>query len=387
MSRPSLFFSRSIVLSSLFLASTIAACTTADADDAGAAGAAGTSTSGGGTGGGAGSGGAAGGAGEAGKAGEAGAGGIAGGSGAAGASGEAGSAGSAGGEAGAAGAAGASAGAAGFAGEAGAAGASAGAAGAAGAGGSTPTPKAAGETCGAATECAAGFCVDGVCCNEACDDGCQACVSKKTLTPNGTCATIIAKTEGAGVCAGYLCDGKAATCDGKCISTNECAEGNTCSKSACKPYKKVFVTSTLTNGKMGGVAGGDAICQARAVAAGLAGTFKAYLGDTTSAPSTRFTKSTGPYALLTGTRLADDWDDLTSGSLDGVPFIDEFAKQIPGPLQGWIGMQHPSFLPAKTCLDWTSDAETELGTQVASTWGNEKDSACNTEQHLYCFEQ
>jgi hypothetical protein len=40
-------------------------------------------------------------------------------------------------------------------------------------------PKARGQTCGAADECASGFCKDGVCCNSACTDACNSCVTGK----------------------------------------------------------------------------------------------------------------------------------------------------------------------------------------------------------------
>src|SRR4051794_2508881 len=43
-----------------------------------------------------------------------------------------------------------------------------------------------GETCTSADECDSGFCVDGVCCNTACDGQCQAC-DTQTL---GTCAVV-----------------------------------------------------------------------------------------------------------------------------------------------------------------------------------------------------
>jgi len=43
--------------------------------------------------------------------------------------------------------------------------------------------------------------------------------------------------------------------------------------------KKVFVSSQTYVGNLGGVAGADSLCQGLATAAGLTGTFKAFLSD------------------------------------------------------------------------------------------------------------
>jgi hypothetical protein len=230
--------------------------------------------------------------------------------------------------------------------------------------------------------------VDGVCCESACDGGCQACAAKKTQVPDGTCALVLEATAGVGVCEGYVCDGKSAGCDGKCLSAKECSGGFTCSKSQCKAFKRVFTTSTTYTGKLGGALGADQRCQERATAAGLPGVYMAWVGDSTTSPNTRFTKATGPYATLTQARLADDWDDLADGSLDNVPFIDEFGAQLGGAfVQSWAGMDHPKFSAAETCQDWTSEDPGALGTVLPSTWGIEKTSPCDAPMRLYCFEQ
>lgn len=77
----------------------------------------------------------------------------------------------------------------------------------AGACGSTPPPlKPNGQLCGAGSECLSGFCSDGMCCNEACDQPCQACGS-------GTCKTVY-KTEDKPECSGTM------TCNpaGRCVT-------------------------------------------------------------------------------------------------------------------------------------------------------------------------
>jgi hypothetical protein len=54
--------------------------------------------------------------------------------------------------------------------------------------------------------CASGHCVDGVCCEQACGDACQACSLALTGAPDGTCAPVPADQDPRGRCeqgAGY----------------------------------------------------------------------------------------------------------------------------------------------------------------------------------------
>jgi len=44
-----------------------------------------------------------------------------------------------------------------------------------------------GAACGAGKECRSGHCVNGVCCDKACNDGCSACVRARTGRSDGTC--------------------------------------------------------------------------------------------------------------------------------------------------------------------------------------------------------
>jgi hypothetical protein len=82
---------------------------------------------------------------------------------------------------------------------------------------------------------------------------------------------------------------------------------------AAATQKLVFVTSQAFNGNLGGLTGADAKCQALARAAGLAGTFKAWLGNATVSASSRLTHATVPYKLVNGTVIANDFTDLITG--------------------------------------------------------------------------
>jgi hypothetical protein len=145
-----------------------------------------------------------------------------------------------------------------------------------------------GERCKGAPECVSGHCVDGFCCDQACDGTCEACDG---LVP-GSCAAVAGVPHGERACTGGnleicagACDGKhtaacaypdsatgcgtscdgsarvARTCDGKgecvdqaarpcpgnlicadattclteCASDGDCIEGYACEDGACKP--------------------------------------------------------------------------------------------------------------------------------------------------------
>jgi hypothetical protein len=160
----------------------------------------------------------------------------------------------------------------------------------------------------------------------------------------------------------------------------------------------VFVTSTLHNGNLGGLAGADRICQARADAAGLPGTFKAWLSDSTQAARARLTHAAVPYVLVEGTQVAAHWADLVDGTR-AAP-IQRNEKGDPETCCGvWTGTSAAGTAISPQCLDWTYESHCTLrechGTigdmnDTTSFWSRKHFDAvvtCFIHQHLYCFEQ
>ncbi|MCP4247869.1 MAG: hypothetical protein GY778_12545, partial [bacterium] len=99
--------------------------------------------------------------------------------------------------------------------------------------------------------------------------------------------------------------------------------------------KTVFATSTTYTGALGSFAGAYAKCQERANAAGLSGTYKAWLSGRPDGfggqnAADFLTHSAVPYKLVDGTKVADDWADLTDGSLDHAIDKDEFGNAVTG---------------------------------------------------------
>ena len=104
-----------------------------------------------------------------------------------------------------------------------------------------------GGACGAEVECASGHCVDGVCCNLACDFSCVACsAEKKGGGADGVCEVIAAGTDPDSECAdeGATSCGLDGSCDGSgacrfyeagtpCGDTASCTDGVQVTPDAC----------------------------------------------------------------------------------------------------------------------------------------------------------
>ena len=95
--------------------------------------------------------------------------------------------------------------------------------------------------------------------------------------------------------------------------------------------KSVFVTNAKFNGNLGGLAGADAKCQAEADGPASivpSGTYLAWLSDGFDSPDIRFTKSSHPYILPDGTKIAEDFTDLMDGSILHPINIDPTGKLV-----------------------------------------------------------
>jgi hypothetical protein len=90
-----------------------------------------------------------------------------------------------------------------------------------------------GEQCSDAEECLNGFCVDGLCCNRACDGACDACSIAAGSVADGVCGPVAAGSAGRPTCYPLACNGTDAVCtacadDGHCPSTSYCGADDTC---------------------------------------------------------------------------------------------------------------------------------------------------------------
>ena len=151
----------------------------------------------------------------------------------------------------------------------------------------------------------------------------------------------------------------------------------------------VFVTSQTWSGNLGGLAGGDAKCQAAADAVGLGGSFLAWLSDDTDFPASRFSTGGGPYILVTGelftaslpitTLPAHALDTTEFGAVVSAESVWTNTRASGAPV---IGGAH--------CQNWTSSNAVDQGRVGITTlpfWSFVETRICDEALHLYCFEQ
>jgi hypothetical protein len=175
----------------------------------------------------------------------------------------------------------------------------------------------------------------------------------------------------------------------------------------CVARKRVFVTSERYHADLGGLAGADAKCQALADAASLGGTYKAWLSDATGSPSTRFTKSTTPYVRLDGMIVANDWADLTDGTLLASISITELDTAGPsgnacGASAAWTNTSAGGTQTSSTssCGNWSGAEDDAVSMGDGNSTSDSFTGGCNMNggqvcpstldifaASLYCFEQ
>ena len=186
-----------------------------------------------------------------------------------------------------------------------------------------------------------------------------------------------------------------------CEGNQWIAVGRRCRNALCggtTTEKLVFARGVGSTGNFGGVTGADALCQSSATAAGLLGTYKAWIADSTasSAPATRFVQSTVPYKLVDGSQIAANWSDLVDGTLADNIGLNENGQSITviavaatnvnanGTQIGTAATDH--------CNNWSTGASTFIRGDVRntdSTWTNSTSGyACGAgAKNFYCFEQ
>ncbi len=163
--------------------------------------------------------------------------------------------------------------------------------------------------------------------------------------------------------------------------------------------RTVFVTSVSFNGNLGGLTGADDKCQAEADGSASivpSGTYLAWLSDGTDSPDTRFTKSAHPYVLPDGTKIAEDFTDLTDGSILHAINIDPTGEPF-GLQRFWTGTNADGTTAGyvNLCDKWTTEGPrttfrgiSGTGTRTDKSWSTQYGSMeCSEFASLVCFQQ
>jgi hypothetical protein len=127
----------------------------------------------------------------------------------------------------------------------------------------------------------------------------------------------------------------------------------------------------------------------------------AWLSDDTGSPSTRFMRSTGPYVLVDGTVIANDWADLTDGNLAAAIHLTETggdADVLPGVGGVWTHTL-PDGTPGGSslnvhCENWQTTDDSARGdagfafrTNLRWTDGETSGLCTSFRNNHYCFQQ
>jgi len=164
--------------------------------------------------------------------------------------------------------------------------------------------------------------------------------------------------------------------------------------------KTVFITSKTFDSNLGGLTGADAKCQAEADSPESivpSGTYMAWLSDGTNSPNTRFTKSSHPYLLPNEKKIAENYDDLTDGSILNTINLGPNGKPI-GYQPYWTGT-NPDGTTASDddyngiCGGWAvappADKYGMNGhtSKKSTLWTTDKGYPCRRTLKLACFQQ
>ena len=181
-----------------------------------------------------------------------------------------------------------------------------------------------------------------------------------------------------------------------------CDDGNDVDDDACSNMcevnesRRVFVTTQTWTGNLGGLAGANAKCQDAADAAGLGGTYKAWIatGKANEAPADHFSKSTAPYVRVDGEVIAANWDDLVDAELAIAINVTEDGVAAGGTNHVWTNVKADGTRldAAMHCTDFTNgagsqDARVGVRNGTDQKWTDENTHKCSDSRHLYCFEQ
>ena len=247
----------------------------------------------------------------------------------------------------------------------------------------------------------------GAACAKPCGTGLTTC--------SGACVSLQIDENNCGAC-GTKCTAGQNCCGGKCLDLltsnthcgkcgNSCSASEPCTNGACVSTAKkvVFITSKKYTGNLGGVTGADAKCNTLAAAAGLTGTFYAWLGQGSSPkswPEFRFKKHSGDYVDKTGRVFATGFAKLAGahGSLKYPVEYDEAGTKVSGNFWSNINSGSGSvYATVEDCAGWnwgkdgTHDAKyadiSTYGSGYTSILGNKTDKHCGKSFHLICVQQ
>lgn len=157
--------------------------------------------------------------------------------------------------------------------------------------------------------------------------------------------------------------------------------------------KRVFISSVTYNGNLGGLSGADDKCNSLASAAGLGGTWKAYLSTAATDAFERIA-DVGPWYLVDETYLVFQNKAQFSTGPSNPIMMTETGEWLSGFAFVWTGSGGSGdyHITYGACASWTSSSAGVTGvtgnyTENTVAWQTSGYAYCHTSRHIYCFEQ
>ena len=139
-----------------------------------------------------------------------------------------------------------------------------------------------------------------------------------------------------------------------------------------------------------------ALCKQAAYTAGIDGVYQPLLETGRDGLSGNFTRSIVPYVRVDGTKIAENWDDLTSCN-DATKTDQCLLAPINMNAKGeiinndvWTGLNFSSSSGQQNCNMWTEmGVKGVIGNSSKTNhqWMESEIKKCDTENYIYCFEQ
>lgn len=151
--------------------------------------------------------------------------------------------------------------------------------------------------------------------------------------------------------------------------------------------KRIFATKAQFTGAFGGANSADAHCAAAATAAGLGGTWKAWISDGAESAAQRV-GTADKWLLVDGKTIAfttKTMSGLAAHDLD----MDEFGATGEKGL-AWTGTNNGGSSTSKNCSGWTTIGASGTAGYVGQPdkWTDDgTETPCNLKGRLYCVEQ
>lgn len=178
----------------------------------------------------------------------------------------------------------------------------------------------------------------------------------------------------------------------------DCLDSDCSGSTACEGFT-IFVTSNrYSTNQFGSVSGADTACQSLADSAGLGGQWKAWLSTQTVSTSENLCQSAVRYIKPDGTVIANEWVDLTDGTLQSPIDMDPNGNTITTGLDVWThtaldGTTKGTSGSNTACNDWTTNLDTIRATigranVIDGFWtDNGLPMRCSGQARLYCIQQ